>query len=332
MMARSSLDALTRRVTAYFRKHAAQYGLNPKTIAARYILNWGGFVNASFRLTDGVNSYHLKLADEEESLARLERWRDVSHLLASRYHAPRMLDWVSIPRTSFAGPLFEFVPGRPADLAAQPEVLRAVSDLLACLHGDRELAAVLEAAGGGVPTCTEYFLSVYIDRFDGDLAIIANDLPPFVSLGLLDWMMGETRELEGLARDLPAFQHPAGSPTHGDLWPSNILVTESNDITIIDWDDLDLGDPALDTSILLGPLWRHGKLSQAEVDDLLPDDPDFRRRFNVCLRALVLDEVIDTLADWVESSFAPELQAEVRPEKERIHREALELYKQLYQE
>ncbi len=329
-MTRTSLDTLTRRVTAYFRKHAAQYGLNPDAVEAQYILNWGGFVNASFRLTDGVKRYHLKLADDEDALAGLERWRNFHELLSDRYHAPRMLDWVEIPRTPFEGALFAYVPGRPADLAAQPDVLKAVIDLLACLHADSELAAALEADEGGVPTCTEYFLSVYIDRLDGDLAIIADGLPPFVSLGLLDWMMGETRELEGLARDLPAFQHPAGSPTHGDLWPSNILVTESNQLSVIDWDDLDLGDPALEYSILLGPLWRHGKLSQAAVDGFLPDDPAFRERFHVCLRALLLDVVIDTLADWVESGFAPEHQAEVRPEKERIHREALELYKRLY--
>ena len=160
--------------------------------------------------------------------------------------------------------------------------------------------------------------------------MVAPNLPPFVSLDLLDWMMGETRELEGLARDLPAFHQPAGSPTHGDLWPSNVLVTGGGEWYIIDWDDLALGDPALEYSILLGPLWRQGKMSQAEIEGLLPDNPDFRQRFNLCLRALVLDEVIDTLADWVESDFAPDHQVKVRAEKERIHRDSLNLYRELY--
>jgi hypothetical protein len=81
---------------------------------------------------------------------------------------------------------------------------------------------------------------------------------------------------------------------------------------------------------LLGPLWRQGKLSQSEIEHRLPGGLAFRERFNLCLRALVLDEIIDTLADWVESGFAPDHQAVVRPAKERTHREALELYKQLY--
>jgi thiamine kinase-like enzyme len=173
-------------------------------------------------------------------------------------------------------------------------------------------------------------MSVYIDRFDEDLRIIAGNLPPFVPLDLLDWMMGETRELEGLARELPAFADLAGSPTHGDLWPNNILVMESGQWYIIDWDDLSLGDPALEYSILLGPLWRNGVLSESEIFRLLPEDEDLRERFRLCHRAYILDAIIDTLADWVESEFAPEHQEEVRGEKERQHREALALYRTMY--
>jgi hypothetical protein len=274
----------------------------------------------------------LKLADDEDALAGLEQWREIRAILSGRYHAPRMLDWVQIPGTDFEGGVFEYIPGQPAELAAQPDLLDSIVNLLGRLHADRELASILLSIEGIIPTCTDYFLSVYIDRFDEDLAEIAGDMPPFVTLELLDWMMGETRELEGLARDLPAFQQAAGSPTHGDLWPSNILVTENGHFYIIDWDDLALGDPALEYSILLGPLWRHGSLSMAELERRLPNDPIFKERFQVCLRALVLDEVIDSLADWVESGFVPEHQFTMRSAKERAHREALGLYKQLYQE
>ena len=183
---------------------------------------------------------------------------------------------------------------------------------------------------------------MYIDRFDEDLLSIVGDLPPFVPLSLLDWMMGETRELEGLARDLPAFQQPAGAPIHGDLWPGNILVTPDERFFIIDWDDLFLGDPALDYSILLGPLLlngpfrkndpfrKNGALSQTEIEHLLPGGADFRERFNLYLRALLLDQVIDSLADWVEAAFAPQHQSDLRSAKERAHQEALALYRQLY--
>ena len=329
-MAGMSLDVLAQRTTAYFRKHAQRFALNPDAVEARYILNWGGFVNASFQVTDGERSYYLKLADEDDSLDRLDRWRVMSDLLSRRYRAPTMLDWIKIPHAPFEGPLFEYFSGRAVDLTVQPAMLGNLLDLLGRLHADRDLAAALQALGDQAQTCAEYFLSVYIDRFDEDLRVAVGDLPPFVPLDLLSWMMGETRELEGLARDLPEFQYPAGAPVHGDLWSSNVLVDAQGDWRVIDWDDLELGDPALDFSILLGPLWRNGALTLEQAASYLPEDPALRARFNLCLRAMVLDQVIDPLADWVESEAAPEHQQEVRAEKERVHREALARYRQLY--
>ncbi len=329
-MARSRLDTLTLRVQDYFQKHAEEYGLNASAVEARYILNWGGFVNASFQVTDGERSFHLKLADDEDARWGMERWYELHSSLSERYRAPRLLDWIQIPRMPFEGPFFEYFAGKPADLAACPHLLQDVVDLLGRLHEDRDLAAALAAMGDEVPSCADYFIELYIDRFDEDLLCVVGDLPPFVSLELLDWMMGETRELEGLARDLPEFQFPAASPTHSDCWPSNILVSESGDWRIIDWDDLTLGDPALEFSIVLGPLWRHGQMSLEQALDFLPADPALRARFAICLRALVLDEIIDTLADWVESDFAPEHQQAVRAEKERQHQDALALYHKLY--
>lgn len=328
MPERIPLDQLTRRVSRYFQRKAGDYGLNPAAVEARYILNWGGFVNASFTITDGQQAYHLKLADEEDVLDGLARWRELRGLLEARYHAPPMIDWIRLRGTGFAGPLFNHIEGRPADLASQPALLLAVLDTLARLHNDSELSSAL--AENGVSTCAEFFLDTYIDRFDEDLLIVAPNLPPFVSLPTLDWIMGETRELEGLVRDSAAFQHPAGVPTHGDLWASNILLAEDGQWTIIDWDDLALGDPALEYSILLGPLWQTGAQSTADLANLLPPDLALRERFRVCLRAFLLDQVIDSLADWVESGFAPEHQAFVQAEKERKHKTALAQYQALF--
>jgi len=326
-MARISLDTLTLRVTEYFRRNAGKYGLRAETLEVRYILNWGGFVNASFFIKDGLKSYHLKLADESYVQMGLMRWREYHKLLSGRYRAPRMYDWVKIPRTPFEGALFSYIPGKHADLAAQPEIMRGVLDLLPRLHSESVLREGLDE--GESLTCADYFLDLYITRFDEDLMVVANDLPPFITLNSLTWMMGETRELEGIVRDLPAFQAPANAPTHGDLGQNNILVTPEGLWYIIDWDDLALGDPVIDYSILLGSLWRSGAYSQSEMDRRLPtqpNDPGFRERFRVYLRALVLDQVIDSLADWCESRFAPVHQDEVRLEKEKIHREALALY------
>jgi hypothetical protein len=329
MPERTQLNELSGAIVAWFTPRAKQFGLRAKEIEARYILNWGGFVNASFTITDGETTYHLKLADDEWSLACLEQWRELNELLTQEYRAPRMLDWIEIAGTGFTGALFEHIPGKPLELVAQPRLRQEVLDLLTRLHSDSRLASQL-AEEEEIPNCADYFISVYIDRFDADLLTVAGELPPFVSLDLLNWMMGETRELEGLARDLPAFQHPASVPTHGDLWTNNVLVTPTRDWYIIDWDDLALGDPALEYAIFLGPLWRDGELSTGEVEALLPADPALRERLRLCLRAFLLDEVIDTLADWVECTFAPELVEQVRSAKAQAHRQALELYRQRY--
>ena len=333
-MSRTSLDRLTRQVVRYFKTCAAQYGLRPEAISARYILNWGGFVNASFTVGDGERFVHLKLADEEDSLRRLERWRALHEVLEARYRAPQMLGWAAIEKTPFEGPVFEFLPGKNADFSANPALLAQVLDLLTRLHGDQELAARLAEWDGEAETCTDYFLDTYIERFDEDLSIVVGDLPEFVPLKTVDWMQGETRHLEALTRETPAFALPAASPTHGDLWPNNILVSAAGDWRIVDWDDLALGDPALEYSIVLSQIWDETAERDPSGANLLPvavpADAALKERLAVCLRAHLLDQVIDSLADYVEADFAPEHQAQVKAEKQRIHQAALEKYRRIY--
>lgn len=47
-------------------------------------------------------------------------------------------------------------------------------------------------------------------------------------------------------------------------------------------------------------------------------------------RASLLDWIIDPLADWIEAKVAPAHEIAVRAEKERVHRDALPLYRELY--
>lgn len=329
MSERLPLDELNALVHDWLRRSAVRLGLNADIASARYLFNWGGFVAASFHLTDGAKAYHLKLADDPEQQQQLAQWRELGSLLASRYHAPAVLEWVEIDNSGWAGLLLEHIPGEPADLPTQPHLLSEVLGLLRRLHADAELAGWL-LDGEQPAACWEYFLSVYIDRFDEDLRVVAADLPPFVPLALFDWMASETRELEGLARDMPAFQGPAAAPVHGDLWSANVLVEPSGGWKIIDWDDLAPGDPALEYGIVLSPLWRSGSAALGQLEELLPNDPALRERFALCLRATLLDEVIDSLADWVESAFVPEQTARVRAEKQRVHQSALALYQKRF--
>ena len=329
-----SLEVLTAQVMAFFRANAGRYGLLSNQLSVEYILNWGGFVNASFKISDGERAYHLKLADDEDRLMGLERWRDLHEILEAHYHAPLMLDWIEIEDTDFEGPLFEYIEGQRADLYSSPVLFKEVLALVAQLHADSDLSARLIEMDDPPESCADYFIGVYIDRFDEDLLIIVRDLPPFVSLKTLDWMQGETRHLESLARELPSFEPPAAAPVHGDLWPGNLIVTASGSWYLIDWDDLSLGDPALEYGILFAPIWRQHPETDLIASGFLPPeistDARLRERFTVCLRASLLDEVIDTLADYVEADFAPEHQEFVKKEKMRFHLEAFEKYQQIY--
>ena len=332
------LETLSQRVQQHFREQASRYGLQPGAVTVEYLLNWGGFVNANFTVSDGRRAYHLKLADAEDSLLGLERWRDLNQTLTGSYHAPPMLDWLELEGTPYAGPLFPHLDGQTADFLRQPDLHRQVIDLAAGLHANSALADWLQEEESA-DTCAGYFLSTYIDRFDEDLLIVVGSLPPFVPLPVLDWMQGETRHLESLADELSAFDLPADAPTHGDLWDSNVLVNPAGEWYVLDWDDLALGDPALEFSILLSPLW-YAHLPQAASPSLeavtpwLPPaaraDPALMARLEVCLRASLLDKIIDSLADYVEAGFAPQETARVQAVKQRQHLEALALYQRLY--
>ena len=42
----------------YFRDRAGSLGLDRNALVVEYVLNWGGFVNHSFRVHDGHRVYH----------------------------------------------------------------------------------------------------------------------------------------------------------------------------------------------------------------------------------------------------------------------------------
>ena len=131
-------------------------------------------------------------------------------------------------------------------------------------------------------------------------------------------MVEETDRLAALA-----------STIHGDLQANNLLLTNQGEWFLLDWDDLTLGDPALDFALLLAPplsawqddLWR----------DYLPGrEAGFVERMALYGRARLLDWVIDVLADYVEAEGTPEQQALARSVKQQQHLQALALYQARY--
>jgi hypothetical protein len=323
------LAALQAGVREHFATYAADFGLDPSRLQVEYVLSWGSFVNASFRVTDGRVRLHVKLVHEADGHEALRRWRGLHALLEERYHTPPMLGWAAIPGTRFEGPVFAWIDGEAPDHVS-PELLGRVLPVVCRLHRDWELAACLAPSVVAGP-CLQTYLDTYHQRFVEDLDEVEAQRPPFVSAELLAWMRAEAARLAGLVLASAAFQEPAESPIHGDLWPNNLLVTPEGDWYLLDWDDLTLGDPALDYITLLGPApgdlrssrWRElpaGYLSEGVGRERLP----------LYARATLLDWVIDPLADWVEAEVAPEHAGGVRAEKERVHREALALYGEWY--
>ncbi|HEU4556455.1 MAG TPA: aminoglycoside phosphotransferase family protein [Longimicrobium sp.] len=322
----SRFQSITR---AHLAERAAELGLDAARLQVEYVLNWGGFVNRSFRVTDGRTVLHLKLAHEPEIRDALRRYWALRPRLSERYHAPEPVAWVEVPATEYVGVLSRWVDGAvPAslDMRMAEEVVAAMTQL----HGDRELAAHLPAPAAPL-TCADTYLRTYSERFHADLAFVEEENPPFVPASVREWMRREAEWIDAAVAASPAFREPADTPMHGDLWLNNLLVTPGGEWFVLDWDNLELGDPAIDWAMLFGP-------SIAELRDAM-DRPlpaavtvgaAVRERLALYARASLLDWIIDPLADWIDAGEAPEHVAQVRPEKERIHRAALAAYRQRY--
>src|SRR5215207_3766166 len=168
---------------------APELGLDAVRLRVRYVLNWGGFVNRSFRVTDGRTVLHLKLAADLEIRAGLRRFWELRPLMAERYRAPAPLAWIEVPGTEYAGVLSPWIDGEaPPSIEGRlaEEVVRTVERL----HGDRELATRLQAPGAPA-TCADVFREAYAARFFADLEGVEAERPPFVPAATVAWLRGE---------------------------------------------------------------------------------------------------------------------------------------------
>jgi hypothetical protein len=303
----------------------SRLNLNPCHTRVNHVLNWGGFVNQSFSIEDGRVRYHLKITNDFDS-ARLKRWHTVSHVLKERYRAPEIIDWLEFPEIGFAGLLQQQIDGRTANLRSHPVLMEQLIDLLDRLHKDADVRAHFKASESA-KTYLDHFIETYIDRFNADIELIVGAQLPFLTSVLLKWMRAETDRLQATADSIQAFHNRASEPVHGDLNENNVLVTQDSWF-VLDWDDLAIGDPAIDFAVLAWPVvfeggdWR--ELPMPYIDS------DFQARIELCFRAQLLDEVIDPLADYVAAAMVPSKQAEVQLIKRQRHEEALERYRRTW--
>jgi thiamine kinase-like enzyme len=324
------LARLTRSIRDRLAVEARPLALDARRLDVTPLLNRGGFVNRSFRVSDGRPRYHLKVSADPETRPGLERWRELHRRLERHYHAPRFLAWIDVPGTAFAGPLFEWIDGRIADPLHAP-LLERIVRVVRALHADAALAERLASDEAAAATCADVYAEMYHARFTADLETIAPDRPPFVSTGDVDWMWHEAELLLALVQASASFAEPAAAPSHGDLWADNVLVSGLHDWHLLDWDGLALGDPALDWAMLFGPSRADVRPATAReaTTALLRLDPATARRLTLYARASLLDWIIDPLSDWVGAAHEPEHGEAIRQANERTHREAMALYRSM---
>ena len=316
-------------VKAHFERLAPRYGLHGRDVAVEYRYYGGSLHRRHFTISDGVTSYHLKLADAPDHLAKLRKWHSLGQMLDGNHRAPRVVDWIDVPGTDFSGLLCEHVHGRVWDAGTRPDLAPEAIDLVHRLHGDEELQKeLLPFSPAGA--YRDYFNGVWRRRIRRDLTMVEAQPPEFVSIETLRWMREESLVIERAVAGMEAFSASAASAVHGDLWRGNILVADDGRLRIIDWDDLALGDPALEFAVLLEPMMELNP--DASLEDLLQRRPDagFIQRFEMCLRAQRLYAPIEAAAEYIEAEALEEGRDEVRAERKARYPEALRAYRRRY--
>jgi fructosamine-3-kinase len=319
----SNIARLTEPVRNALVALARELELDAGNITTEPILNWGGFVNRSFRVSDGHRVLFLKLSSDPAIKRGLETCRDLATLLELRYHAPHMTGWLEVQGTGFSGPLFEWIDG---SLAAyrDPDLLRETSAVIAHLHNDEDIATRL---GGPIRSCDAAYLVSYHARFIEDLEFVAASPPPFVDRDRISWLQREIDALAARVEESEAFSAPADRPVHGDLWLNNVLIDRTGRWYLLDWDGLALSDPVIDWTMLFGPTREDPCAASPDlVRSHVPLSDDEQSRLDVYLQASQLDWVLDPLADWVQSAREPEHGAVVRRANEMVYRKALATY------
>lgn len=304
-------------LAAWFRDHAEPLDLDAGRLRIEEVPNPSGWYdNISCTVTDGATRLHVKLGTERGELCRSWDFRDV---LAAHYRMPPILAWVELG--SLAGICMPSIAG----VAATEGLITEIVGVVNALHADRSLAAALPAQPA---TVRQAFIDLWIERWYADLDEVEAGaaMPPFLSRETFDWLRAETSRVADLTWD-EAFDARAVNAVHNDLHFGNMLVEPDGRWWLLDWDDLCRGDPAMDLAILLAPQLERGESVQRHLG---LRDHTFVDRFAVCARAVLLDGVIDSLADWVLADDAPSGADAIRAAKQAGHERTLAVYRARY--
>lgn len=309
----------------FFKVQNTTFDLDLNKIKVEPIINWGGFTNSSFTISDDKNRYHLKLAQSPSP--ELSLFFKVSKILHIRYHSPMALAWIEIPDIAQCGILFESVESKPFEALSRSTVLK-IAEILKALQNDYEIKQILSP----MPIdCKQTYLNAYNERFESDLGFIETNLPSFLSEQTFDFLKEESIKLKHIVLKSRSFDEIVATPIHSDIWAGNILMKEDGQFNLIDWDGLKIGDSALDFAMLLGPSGNQfGRREDPLKFGLENISQAIEDRIRIYYRAILLDWSIDPLSDWIEVRNKPEWIDLFRPQKERDHKMAFGIYQELY--
>lgn len=161
--------------------------------------------------------------------------------------APPLLAVWAEPDGEATWQVYEDVPGRP--LATQPPVddeIEAAVDALARVHTSfaaHPLLPECRVAGGDRGM---HFFSVNVEDAITAVEGVAIDRD------IRDGLLGRLHDLQAQSPEREKALAVAGTDTllHGDLWPSNVVVT-ADGVRLIDWDEAGVGPYGYDVSTLL---------------------------------------------------------------------------------
>lgn len=307
------------RLLAWLGAHARDLGLDADRLELTRVVNPTGWhANLACTISDGMSRLHAKVGPDHEEMRKVHGVRE---LLTSRYRMPPIIAWIDL------GDLVGIVMPSIQSRAATEVLIPSVIGFANRLYLDSELARALPE-DDQPDDFREAFLDLWIERFTTDLdELEAEDkLPPFVDTYAMSWMRDETARLADMTSAAPFDGEPTG-PVHGDLHLANVLVEPGGNWWVIDWDGLQCGDLAADLAMLLSPMIERG---QSVTELLGARDENFAERFAVCQRAVLLDLVIDSLADWADADHIPHAAAAIRETKRATHERGFALYRERY--
>ncbi len=289
------------------------------------IFNSSGMTNECFKITTLNMVYLLKLSKKEKSINKFRKWYSVGDYLSEKYNAPKLYKWLSIKDTLYQGILMEYVEGEKLNIS-NTEHIQQVLEIAKRLNNDKILFDKLKSDIN--ITSSVFFDSFLLNRIGNDYKILSNMQLEPAHKEMLPWLHKEIENIKYMVGSNEFFNVEALTVVHRDLNFDNIVIDNSSQIKIIDWDDLGIGDSIVDSLILLWPFYFDGN------DDFYYYINNIEKRDSVrdlYIRSFLFENIIDSLVDYYDISVLKDYS--LNPyivEKKTIYQKAFNLYKKNY--